>query len=235
MATLRTVINRVLRTVGEDEVASSVSTLTDTYHILVVEFINQFKEKIEDAHQWRSLRQVLTASVVGPAVSGVIASANERTRLIYELNPENGQAVPVVFDITDTSNPIPLTEMDLAELLFRVEQDAGNTATSPSYFAIDSSEGDVVTLRVWPVPAATRNFRLSMIVPQDYLDVDDLDTNIKIPQSPLLQGAIWFALQERGEELGQASMFSEEAYRQSLDDAVSRDANAQGDYQLVPV
>lgn len=234
MATLRTVLNRVLRTVGESEVASSVGTLTDEYHILVAEFVNQFKEEIEDAHQWRSLRQVLNATVLAGTGAGTITGANERSRVVTEQDARFGRVVPLVFDVTDPANPIPLQDMDLAELLYRTEE-GDNNAQSPQYFAVDAEEADVLKVRIFPVPGGERTIKLTLIVPQDYLGVNDLDTNIRIPQRPLLQGSIWFALQERGEELGQSSMFTEERYRVALDDAVSRDAAAQGDYELVPV
>jgi hypothetical protein len=47
-------------------------------------------------------------------------------------------------------------------------------------------------------------------------------------------GASWWCLQERGESLGAGSMFSEERYRQALDDLIGADRNKQGDLIMIP-
>lgn len=234
MATLRTILNRVLKTVGEEQVASSTAMLTDDYHILVAEFVNQFKEEIEDAHQWRVLRTVATATIGSGESSASLAGTNERSRLLREHDARYGRLLPLVFDVTDASNPQPLEEMDLAELLYRHELDT-ETSDRAQYFAVDANDDGTIHVHVYPAVNNARSIKAFMIIPQDYLDENDLDVNIKVPQRPLIQGTVWFALSERGEELGQNTMFTEERYRTALDDAISRDSGEQGDIELVPV
>jgi len=74
-----------------------------------------------------------------------------------------------------------------------------------------------------------------MYLPQTRIGFDALDTEIQVPARPIELGALWYALEERGEELGAAGVFSERKYRQALDDAISSDSAESGGFQLVPV
>jgi hypothetical protein len=46
-------------------------------------------------------------------------------------------------------------------------------------------------------------------------------------------GSAWWALEERGETLGTASMFSEDKYRRAIDDLISKDQAEQGDLMMI--
>ena len=229
--TYKQVINKVLVRIGEEEINSAITTLTDTYHLLLGSIVNDIKEQIEDAHNWRALRQYINVTISANAVSGTITGANERSRII-RIQQANRGIIPIVFDITDSSNPEPLTEIDLSELLYRdaVDPDQRN---NPCYFAVDNSSGDVLDLYVWPRPSAERTIKVGLIVPQD--ELSDLTTELKIPIRPLIVGSVWYALEERGEELGVNSTFSEERFRDALASAIARDSGESGDtYELVP-
>lgn len=234
--TYKDMLNRVLRTLGEEEVPAVATSLTEDYHKLVGNFLNQIKEEIEDAHNWRSLRQTLTASVAADALSGTITNSNERSRLVRILDAQRGQTIPLVFDTTDADNPTPLHELDLAELLWRDQLDPTTRASDDvSWFAIDDSSGDELAVYVWPRPNSIRTITITLVVPQARLTDTDVDTSIIIPSRALEVGTLWYALEERGEELGINALFSEERFRKALDDAISRDAAEQGGLEVVPV
>lgn len=99
-------------------------------------------------------------------------------------------------------------------------------------FAIANSGSDTLSLYIYPKPTANRNYTLTMFTPQARLSETALDTVIAIPARPLEMGAIWYALEERGEEMGTNALFSEERYRAALSDAIARDAEEQGVYEL---
>lgn len=234
MAIVRDVLNRVLRTIGEDEIGSSVTTATDKYHLLVLTFLNQIKEEIEDAHDWRVLRQVVTGTVTGGQNSVALTGTTDRARLRRIFDAANGHAVPLVFDRTNAQDPHQLHEMDLAALLYRHSID-DEQVIEPSHFALDvTGDADATRLRVWPTPSVNRTIDVTLIQPQAYLDADDMATNILIPARPLVMGTVWYALMERGEEQGVSAVFTEERFRRALDDAISRDAEEQGGYELIP-
>ena len=231
--TYRDLLNRVLIALGEDEIDSGESSLMSKYHKLLGLFVNQMKEMVEDAHNWRALRTTLSVTVTTGSTSAVLTNANERSRLVRVYDDIRGCEVPLVFDVTDASAPYRLKEMDLSELIRRESLYTGNNE-DPSHFAIDNTGVNAMSIKVFPAPKDERTLQVTMVVPQAYLAVGDLDTNIQVPARPIEIGAIWYALEERGEELGPNSMFSEKLYVEALQTAIARDDAEQGGLQLVP-
>lgn len=233
--TFRTILNRVLRPLGEPVVAPGVSELTEDYHLKVADFINLVKEEIEEAHQWRSLMQEIDATVAAAGTSVVLTGTNERTRLMRVQQAENGQLVPLVYDVTDPDNPFPMIEMDLAEMkaMHALAPDAVN---QPGQFALGVN-GDAIELFVYPPALVERDYILHMIVPQGYLTgATDLDTVLRIPYRPLVMGTLAYAYEDRGEELGPQSLYTLDNYKKALDSSIALDNGEQGDaYELVPV
>ena len=228
-------INEVLVKIGEDELPNAITSLTETYELLVGSFINDIKEQIEDAHDWRALRQTVSTSITANAQSATISEANERSRVVRINQQDAGQLVPLVFDITDSSNPERLMEIDLSELLYMDTMNP-NDRQNPCYFALDNSSGNVLDLYVYPRPSGARTIQSTLVIPQAELDRDSLTTEIKIPIRPLIVGAVWYALEERGEELGANGLFNEQRFLDALNSAIARDAAGQGDnFELVRV
>ena len=58
----------------------------------------------------------------------------------------------------------------------------------------------------------------------------DLDQVIKVPVRPIYVGAVWHAMEERGEELGTRGFFNEARFNEALSTAIARDSAEQGDY-----
>lgn len=236
--TLRVVLNRVLTATGSPPVPATTMTLTDTLSLKALEFLNQFKEEIEDTSYWRALRQTITVPIASGTNNAPIAGTDERARVIRVPAPQAGQLAPLVFDITATNNPVQLGEIALAELLYRNMSDpVGTTQTNPSYFAIDVPANGTPNLYVYPTPSQNINVQIQVVQPPRALLATDLDTTglLLIPQSPLLIGTIWAILEDRGEELGADARYTEERFRVSLDAAISRDDSEAGALdQLVP-
>ena len=238
--TLKQLLNRALRITGEAEIAVPTTEVTDTNHLLIAEMANQIKEEVEAAHNWRALRHQVTVSITIPDSEGAngtgsVTGGKETSRVVRIQDPLRGREVALCWDVTDSSNPVPLRELDLADLLWRRKMD---TSTSdPIFFALDNTAGDGLTLYVHPTPSSTKSVSIYLVTPQDRLDAAvtaDLATAIKVPVRPIEMGLIRYILEERGEELGINSQFSEAKELKALRDAVSLDAAEQGDYNLVP-
>jgi hypothetical protein len=228
-------INQVLEKIGEDQVPAAATSITEKYELLIGSMIQDIKEQIEDAHNWRALRQTISVTIAANAGSGVITGADERSRLVRIYQQNNPGPIPLVFDATDATNPDPLVEIDLAELIYRDTVDP-NVRQDPSYFALDNSEGDVLNLFVWPRPSSQRTIQVTLIIPQTRILPSELTTEFKIPIRPLIVGATWYALEERGEELGTSGLFNEKRFQESLDSAIARDDAEQGNVsELVTV
>jgi hypothetical protein len=230
--TFRQLLNRALRLTGEPLISDAVAQASDENHLIIAEMANQIKEEVEAAHNWRALRQTVTVSLAA-VNSGIITEANENSRVVRVQEPLHGQEVPLAWDITDSSNPTPLWELDLPELLRRREMNP-DTTTDPAYFALDNSSGDVLNLEVYPTPADTRSIKLMLIIRLDAGDSTGIDTTIKVPTRPILLGLIRYIMEERGEELGINSQFSEEKEYKALQDAISLDLTESGGLNLVP-
>ena len=220
-------INQVLEKIGEDQIPSGTTQLTETYHLLVGSFVQDIKEQIEDAHNWRSLRSTLSVTIAANAQSGPITGTNERSRLLRLYQQNQPSQVPLVFDVTTSSDPTPLMEIDLAELIYRDTMDP-DSREELCYFAIDYASDQELDLYVFPRPSSQRTIQVTMIVPQDRFADTDVSTEIKIPMRPLRVGATWYALEERGEELGTNGMFNEQRFKDALADAIARDEAEQG-------
>jgi len=235
--TYRQMINRVLNVLTEDEVAASATSLDTQYLRLIGQFVNLIKEEVEDATNWRKLRHVESVTVLAGQTSVTIPNTNERSRLYREHNELAGNERPLVFDITDSNSPFPIEERDLATLLYQRTLDPGATNTYFVWFSIDDTAGDTVDLQVYPAPTTDRTISITMISPQERIanDTAGLDTEILVPARPVEYGAIWFGLEERGEELGVNAIFTEKKFRDALDDAIARDDAEQGGLNLVPV
>lgn len=236
--TLRELMNRVLRATGQAQIGCETSLIEEDNHLLLLEFINQFKEEIE-AHNWRSLKQSFTTTVpanVGVAAVGApTATVNGRARLMRVHDARFGRLIPSVYDGTNLSQPFRLQEMDLALIYDQLSMDGGQMTQAPTHFSLDVNTADQLFIRLFPVTTVDRLIATTLFVPQPYLDVEDLNTTIWIPTRALVIGATWYVLEERGEELGQSSMFTEERYRKALDAEIAADMAEAGEPELVPV
>jgi hypothetical protein len=234
--TVKQLLNRVLVNLGEDEVADATTELSRTYDKLILNLLNTIKEEVEDAHNWRALRVTNTVAVLAAATSTAVAWANDRSRMVRVQNEHFGGEVPLAFDITDAANPIRLTEIDIAEYIYRNTTDPNSSSTSyPTYFAIDNAAGDDVQLLLWPIPATPRTIQLTMVVPPDRYVYDALTDVVAVPAAPIEMGTTWYAMEERGEELGINMLFSEQRYQNVLNAHISRDLSEQGEAQMTVV
>jgi hypothetical protein len=233
MATFREILNTVLRGIREDEIESSETELTTDYHKLVALFVNHIKEEVEAAHNWRDIQEVFSATVTALASDAIVTNASKLAR-VARMQGDSG-LIPLVFDVTDPTSPIPLKEYPLAEINYRQMTDIPGTAVEPYAFALRSVGNDTLVIRVYPKPTTQRTISLVLFSPQPRLADDDLDEEVKVPSRPIEVGGIWYALQERGEELGTNSMFTEERFRNALDDAIASDSAEQGDNNLIVV
>lgn len=231
--TYKEVLNRVLAIMGEAQIDSGTSELTTTYQKLLGGLLNDVKEQIEDAHNWRALRTTETLTVTAGERVKAFSTGNERTRVCRSFDSARASYTPLVFDVTDATEPDALMEMDLAELLYRDEMDPDVRVTEPNYFAVDQTTEGGLALNIWPRCSGNRNIKVYIYTPQAYLDVADLGQNIDIPVRPLIVGTLWYALEERGEELGIQGLYNRERFEEALASAIARDNAEAGDsYEL---
>lgn len=242
--TFRQMMNSVLGSIGSAQIPAANTTITDTYQLQVATFLNQIREEVEDAWNWRALwvtyninylQNNVTQAIVDSA-TGVVP--NTRSRTVRMTDKRVGKEVALCFDVTTFGIPFPLEEMTKASILYFNTVLNQTPVAYSTGFAVDNTGGDQMNLLVYPGASAPRVIQLTLCTPVPRIDptvagsTGGLDTLITVPTQPIEYGTIWYALQERGEELGTSTVFTEERFRTSLDDAISRDQEESGGIEM---
>ena len=193
--------NSVLNRLRESE-ATSVND--NDYTRLVARWINDSKRQVEDAYNWNSLSETLSATTTADIFNYVLEGSGQRFRIIDVLN--------------DTSNGMmdnaPTKWMDQRFLLTTAQKG------SPKYFNFNGTDvnGDT-QVDLYPIPDGAYNIRFNIIKPQTEL-VDNADV-LLVPHEPVILGAYARAIAERGEDGGVQSNEAYALYSQSLADAIA--------------
>lgn len=183
----------------------------------------------------------VTAAITGlPAGSYTVFAPNSNCSVIRMMNPQAGYPVALCFDVTSVGIPFPLREAPIADLIYMNEITATQPVQYSTHFAVQDLGNDVVNMVVYPVGSTARFMQLTLYNPPARFDPTlagtgpgALDSPILIPYKPILMGTIWQIFEERGEELGMNSQYTELKYRTALDDAVSRDTGDAGGLVLL--
>jgi hypothetical protein len=192
--------NDVLIRLREPE-ASSVSD--NAYVKLISKYVNDSKRQVEDAYNWNSLSETLSATTSANIFNYVLEGTGQRFRVIDVLN--------------DTSNFImrnaPTRWMNEQFLI------ANPAKGSPYYYNFNgtNTNGDT-QVDLFPIPDGVYNIRFNVIRPQVEL-VGNAD-KLLVPHEPVILGALARAQAERGEDGGVQSAETYALYKQSLADAI---------------
>ena len=217
MSNTRDLLNKVLRGLRQFDLIITASSTTDTYILMLLQFVNEAKEEIEETGwAWQALRNTVTVTLAASTSVYTLTAAgdadvdtNDRSRLLYEnvmtgmgrvegfYNSNNSS--PMVFDVT-TGTEVRLQERT-QEYIERLHFTDNDETGKPVYFTIYSSGASLV-MRVWPTSDAIYTLKLRIFDPQDELTAGTLTTTLLIPFRPVWTRALFKANEERGSELG---------------------------------
>ena len=229
MAQTRELMNKVLRGIRQFGLIldSGTTSTTDDYLLMILQFVNEAKEEIEEAGwAWQALRQTVTVTLASGTAEYDIEIAgqadvdtNDRSRLLYENVTLFGSSegfydsmasLPQVFDVT-TSSEYRLREVT-QEKMERMHFTDNDETQKPLYFAI-YTDSDSLKMKVFPTPDATYTLKMRLYIPQAELSSTSLEaTSLSIPQRPVWTLALFKANQERGDELGKEGSAAHRAY-----------------------
>lgn len=218
MLTALALLNKVLRGLRRD-VQQATST-TDSYQLLLIQFLNSAKEELEDNWDWHALRQTVTLTISASTTEYALTEAGPadvdvtpRSRLLYEKPQQPGAysdetetstfsygCLPQVFDVTDS------TEYRLSELspeqMERLHFTDNNETSQPTHFAI-YRDADSLKVKVWPTPSGTRTWKLRFVIPQAEIPRSSMTSyQLKIDDRAVWTKALHMASEERGEDVG---------------------------------
>lgn len=254
-ATFRQIVNNVLQNIGSPQIPATQTVVTDTYQLQVCNFVNHIKEEVEAETDWACLWTLFTMEYFFPNTTQQIIDMNNpnqiatsESRVARMYNHRFGREVPLCFNITTFGIPFLIGEMPLADLIYYNTVLNQTPVAYSTNFATQDLGNDDMELLMYP--AANTNFiiAITMVVPQPRIDPTiagsdaqpwlgnltvGLDSPVLVPRYPIELGASWYALSERGEELGTNSMFTEERYRVALDNYASQDLARRGGIEML--
>lgn len=204
-------VNKVLLRLRESPVATvQGSGNSNMYARLIGEFVNEAKAQVESAWDWSALRTTLTATTT----AGVFS---------YELNGAKNSA-KLLDVINDTAN-IFMTPKDskwFDDKFLNVTPLSG----VPQNYNFNGVSNDLdLLVDVYPIPDGVYNLRFNFTLRDSVLSADA--DKLYVPSRPVILMATAMAIEERGEDGGQASVNAYAAARSALADEIALDAARQ--------
>jgi hypothetical protein len=187
-------------------------------------WVNDAKRMVEDAWNWQALLSNVTISIQ-PNVRTYDAGMNERARLIFKPTPESN--TPMAYDITNSSRYQLIYKpyfyvLEQQQLVWPVP-----TTATPIEFSIRKSPIGGVAIDLVEYPTISRTWAFLFTYPQDDL-VNNLD-QMFVPSAPVVQIALDYALNERGEEVGEPGNTVSQKAQIHIANAIALDSLEQDD------
>ena len=183
---------------------TATSVNDSDYTRLIATYINDSKRQVEDAYNWNSLSETLSAVTSPDIFNYVLNGSGQRFRLIDIIN--------------DSSNMIMQNRTTRwMDQNFLVNDPPKGP---PMYYNFNgtNSNGDT-QVDLYPIPDGVYNIRFNIIKPQVEL-VADADI-LYVPHEPVILGAYARAIAERGEDAGITGNEAYALYLTSLADAIA--------------
>tara|TARA_R110000823_G_scaffold38615_2_gene103869 strand:+ start:208 stop:855 length:648 start_codon:yes stop_codon:yes gene_type:complete len=198
------IVNSVLRRLREREVASVSES---SYSKLIGDFVNDARNEVETAWNWSALRTTLTLTTTADIFNYELNGSQNNFTLIDVINDTNNQFM----------NYRSSTWFDNAYL------NQGSVTGCPVYYNFNgvSTDGDT-QVDIYPIPDAVYTIRFNAILRNQ--DMTGNGTTLYVPSRPVILLALAKAIEERGEDGGNASMNAYAAGRSSLADEIALDA-----------
>lgn len=215
-------VNSVLTRLREDTVSSVSSS---AYSLLIGQYVNDAKRLVEDSFNWQALRTSVNVSIVASTTTYTISTLNERSRLVFKATPESN--TPMAYDVTSG---------DKFQLIYRPwgwvvdQRELQNTADNqpkPIIFGLTKNPTDGVKVELMETPTGSRTWKMYFTNPQDDLSSDS--DVLLVPSPPVIQIALDYALNERGEEVGEPGTTVEQRAQMHISNAIALDAIEQDD------
>lgn len=220
MATLLDITNRVLRRLREDEVAD----LSDDYAALIADFASDIVSEVNETTIWNAYDTEYTVSVTSGTRDYAITGTTDKSLLLYT---PSGMPQAWIFDDASDAEGEPMFYLDPSEYYRRLNVDRDQENDKPQWFTIEKDiDNDDLYIRLWPKPSTTRYIRIRFNTPQaELVPSTDAATEVKLPGRLIFLGALWMAMQERGEEIGDGGPH-QMRYRLALGAAVEDEIRA---------
>lgn len=220
MATLLAITNKVLARLRETE----VTDLTEAYSALVASFVADIVQELDEATIWNYLDHEVTVSVVASTQSYTLTGTTNASHILWNAT---GPAC-WIFDSASAAQGTQMIYMDPTEFYRQYQSDRSATSAKPQYFTIEKdTTNDSLNILLWPTPSATLYIRARFNTPEaELVPSTDASTEVKMPERVVRLGALYLALNERGEEIGEPGNIAERRYLDAKGAAVENEIRA---------
>ncbi len=204
MATQLTIVNNILRRLREDE-AGSVND--NSYTKLIGQFVNDAKADIEDYnHEWSVYATEIDTTITNDGTRTYdLTSTTDRSWLMRD--PDNDK-LPLAYDVTsgEVGQLFDCSYKDIKKHR-ALTNNIVDVAVPKTFAVVADSDGRGWTIELlWGLDSgqSNRTWRTYWYIPQADLALDGTDDNteIKLPARCIELRALFYALNERGEEMG---------------------------------
>ena len=236
MADQVTIVNNILRRLREDEVTSVADNV---YSKLIAQFVNDAKDDMEDInHEWSVYVNEIDTTILADSstIKYDLSTTNDRSWLLRDWHDDR---IPAAYDVTDdgAGNKNGSILMDIpSKVLYEWRnrnRETARTENFPVNFAVVSdTDGRGWTIELeYPVAtgADARTWRTYWYIPQVNLALDGSadNTEVKLPRRPVEMRALYYAYNERGEEMGEPGGLAWERSTASIGAALETDMQVQ--------
>lgn len=203
-------VNAVLKKLREDTVADVDQ---DAYSTLIGQFVNETKEEVENSWQWSMLRTAVALNTTASTtyVDVLRTSVGPRDTIVKVRNATNYNDLSVV------------TADFYYDYLYGASTPAENIPQG--FILTQASDPDYTRFTIYPTPDAVYNMYAIIIKRQAEL-TSGTDV-LYIPSRPVILGAYYKAVKERGEDNGDYSAQAGADYKSSWNDAIALDKSNQ--------
>lgn len=223
MATQLAIVNQIQRRLRET-ITAAVNT--SSYSALLGDFVNDAVSDMEEMdHEWSVYHTEIDTTVLADGTTTYDLTGTT-DRSVLQRNYQF-QDIPQAFDIT-TDKVAQLFDCPYKELLRHRNLSTTPTQTvdTPITFSVVAdADGRGWTLELlWGADNA-RSWRTYWYVPQGILAVDGTadSTEIKLPRNPVYYRALYYAANERGEEMGEPNGILWQQSVEAIGSAMERD------------
>jgi hypothetical protein len=201
-------VNAVLRRLREKEV-TTVQGLPNqnTYARLIGDFINEAKTEVENAWDWSALRTTMTVTTQDDIFNYILVGSGNRFEVLNVINDSDDRFMEYR----------PGTWFDKVYLMEDIVKGA------PAYYnfnGVDPNGDTQVDLYPKPDGAYTLRFNVIKRTPELTADTD----KALVPSRPIILLAYAMAIEERGEDGGNSSMYAYQMSRSAMADEIALDA-----------
>ena len=196
------IINAVLPRMREAEVATSSSTV---YAALVATVLNLVKAQMEQAWQWRDLRDTYDVTVTPGTTSYALLSAGQFAQIID------------IWNTTSDSEVTRGTTREFNKYFFGTDTVA--TGDVSRYNPVGLNASYDIQFDTWPDVTATNALKVNVYRPEP--DPTNDSTIVIVPNQVLVEGMVAYLLAERGDDGGIAAQTQQAIYQDMLSGAIA--------------